>query len=88
MKTQRSGGSRHSIVILAIGCVLGWMTAGLNPAPRLNADEDRREAPAAFKSGGERSAEILAQISKQITKLDERLARIETAVAGSAAKKN
>lgn len=77
----------NMLAVLAVGIILGWISAGVLSTPNLHADERRKNPPVAFKSGGERSAEILEKISKQITTLDERLARIETAVAGKNGKK-
>ena len=69
---------------LVAGLLLGWLAATVQPSPTASADERRTKPkpPTAFKSGGEVSAEILERISKQITSIDQRLARIETAVTG------
>ncbi len=71
-----------TILLLCTGCAFGWLAADSDFSADANADERRKTPPVAFKSGGERSVEVLEKISKQITALDARLARIETAVAG------
>ena len=79
-------GNRNSLFVLTLGMTLGWVAAGVFSTPGSYADERRKDAPTAFKSGGERSAETLEKISKQIATLDQRLARIESAVTGKKGK--
>ena len=69
----------QSLALVALGVCLGWLTAGARP--QAIADEKDKE-PRAFLSGGERAVVELKKISGQITKLDARIARIETKVAG------
>ena len=89
MKSQGFGTRRgYAICWLMAGLCLGWLLATVRTVPVATADERRKPAkpPVAFKSGGEVSAEILEKISKQITSIDQRLARIETAVTGTKGK--
>lgn len=74
--------SAKTVSLLFVGIVCGWMTARISTPAALQADERKGKAPVAFKSGGERSAEILERISTQITTMDKRLAAIEAAVVG------
>lgn len=80
MKTGKS--ILSPLLLFVAGLVIGWATSAAEPLPSVSAQDRREQPPKAFLSGGERSAEILKQISKQITTMDNRLARIETAVAG------
>jgi hypothetical protein len=76
----------QKLMALLLGLLLGWCISAVAPLTAVTADErQQKNARIAFQSGGERSAEIVEKISRQITTLDQRLARIEASVTGKAA---
>ena len=76
----------RSVVLVATGAFIGWMGGTGGFVADVDADVREGKSPVAFKSGGERSVVVLEKISKQITTLDQRLARIEATVTGQAQK--
>jgi len=71
------------MTILLLGLLLGWCLNTVLSVPQATADvRKQKDSRVAFQSGGERSVAILEKISKQITTLDQRLAKIEASVTG------
>jgi hypothetical protein len=69
--------------VLLLGLIIGWCVSAASPVPRATADiRKQKNSKVAFQSGGERSVAILEKISRQISTLDQRLARIEASVTG------
>ena len=79
MKTKET----QKLTMLLLGLLLGWCVNTVSSVPEATADvRKKRDSRVAFKSGGERSVAVLEKISKQITTLDQRLAKIEASVTG------
>ncbi|GAB5441607.1 MAG: hypothetical protein Fues2KO_19560 [Fuerstiella sp.] len=68
-----------ALPLLVVGAVIGAIVSQADISSAV-AQQRRPEPPVAFKSGGERAAETLEKISRQIEKLDQRLANIEATV--------
>ncbi|MDG2128380.1 MAG: hypothetical protein P8K08_10340 [Fuerstiella sp.] len=79
MKTKDS----NRLTMLLLGLVIGWCVNAVTSLPMVTADvRQQQDSKVAFQSGGQRSVAILEKISKQITTLDQRLAKIEASVTG------
>ncbi|MEO2013255.1 MAG: hypothetical protein ABGZ53_02690 [Fuerstiella sp.] len=73
----------QKLPLLLLGLAIGWCVNAVSSLPEATADvRTQTKSRIAFQSGGERSVAILEKISRQITSLDQRLAKIEASVSG------
>ena len=70
----------QALVLVAAGIIIGRLT---DDPGVLHADVRKGERREAFLSGGERSEQVLREISKTLSTIDERLARFEKASASN-----
>ena len=72
--------SKQSFLVLFASMAIGWMATVVTEPSHLKADVRKAKPAVTFKSGGERSVEVLEKISAQIATMDKRLAAIESSI--------